>query len=74
MINEKEILLNIPEADSDKNNINREKIELRIPYDMKSFWRSIDEKFFSFGEFSDPNEILHKIQSLEKYGKIFYIF
>lgn len=46
----------------------REKSEVKLPLDMKSFWKTIDEKFFTFKEFCSPYEFNYKINSLSKYG------
>jgi hypothetical protein len=59
------------ESENEKSNSHsRDKSDFKLPCDMKSFWKSIDEKFFTFKEFFDPCEINHKIHSFSKYGKI----
>lgn len=50
------------------NNTNNPKSDYKLPYDMKTFWRTIDDKFFTFKDQNNPGEILQKIISLSKYG------
>jgi hypothetical protein len=44
-----------------------EKFDIKIPFDMKSFWRNIDEKYFQKVE--NVNEINHLLNLYSRYGK-----
>lgn len=70
-MNEKDSFESSSDSESQKNYKQIEKkSDFKLPCDMKSFWKSINEKFFTFKEFCDPYEINHRILSQSKYGKI----
>lgn len=71
-MNEKEKQGYLSKEDNKKKN-NVSNIDYKLPYDMKTFWKNIQEKFFTFKDHFDPSEILQKVLSLGKYGKFFYI-
>jgi hypothetical protein len=73
-MNERERDKNEYFSDTEKgknNNLdsNREKSDYKLPYDMKTFWKTIEEKFFTFKDENFSGEILQKIISFSKYGK-----
>ena len=47
-----------------------EKVDLKLPFDMKSFWKNINEKYFRRCDRSSANEVNHLVQSFSKYGKL----
>jgi len=70
-MNEIDTLVYPPDSENEKNNSNTfDKFDFKMPCDMKSFWKTIDEKFFTIKEFWDAYEINYKIHSFSKYGII----
>ena len=69
-MNEREKTEDFSDTENEKNNNSaRERSDYKLPYDMKTFWRTIEEKFFTFKDQKNSGEILQKIISLSKYGK-----
>jgi hypothetical protein len=53
----------------DEEEKREEKLDLKLPFDMKSFWKNINEKYFrKYDQFSQ-NEVNHLVHSYSKYGK-----
>jgi len=72
-MNEREKIEYFSDDENEKNynlNSNRERSDYKLPYDMKTFWKTIEEKFFNFKDQNFSGEILQKIISLSKYGKL----
>ena len=44
-----------------------EKFDVKIPFDMKSFWKGLNEKYFQKVE--NVNEINHLLNLYSRYGK-----
>ena len=59
------------EVDSgeERNQKKEERIDIKIPFDMKIFWKNIDEKFFLRSDLISVNEVNHLVQLYSKYGK-----
>lgn len=67
-MNEKQNLDFSSDSDCEKNSTSQEKVQEKLPCDMKSLWNFLEENFFSFKEYSDPAEIFHKLHINGKYG------
>ena len=71
-MNEREKTEDFSDTENEKNN-NSSNIDpipdYKLPYDMKTFWRTMEEKIFTFKDQKNSGEILQKIISLSKYGK-----
>ena len=53
----------------DKINTKMEgKKELKLPFDMRNFWKNTNEKFFKKIESADANEVNHLVHQYSKYG------
>jgi len=63
------------ESESEEKNFKKaeDKKDLKIPFDMRNFWKNINEKFFKKIESQDVNEVNHLVHSYSKYGKIIQI-
>ena len=73
-MNERDKTEYFSDSENEKNNNSaRERSDYKLPCDMKTFWKMMEEKFFTFKDQCDPGEILQKIISLSKYGKIKYL-
>ena len=73
-MNETQNLDFFSDSDYEKNSPFLEKVQEKLPCDMKSLWKFLEENFFSFKEYSDPTEIFHKLHINGKYGKKFLNF
>lgn len=70
-MNERDKIEYFSDTENEKNNnLPKEKSDYKLPYDMKTFWKTIEEKFFTFKYQNNPGEILQKIISLSKYGNL----
>jgi hypothetical protein len=63
------------DSDEEDEQIKRkdEKIDLKHPFDMKIFWKNIDDKYFKNLDQFTVNEVNHLVNLFSKYGKLFYI-
>jgi hypothetical protein len=71
-MNKKENLLDFFDPDDDSKEKKDDKKDMKMPFDMKTFWKKIDEKYFkTLNEFNltEPN---HLIQLFSKYGTYFF--
>jgi hypothetical protein len=53
----------------DEEEKKEEKVDLKLPFDMKSFWKNINEKYFRKCDQFSQNEVNHLVHSYSKYGK-----
>jgi hypothetical protein len=58
------------ESESKKNIKAEDKKDLKLPFDMRNFWKNINDKFFKKIESQDVNEVNHLVHLYSKYGKI----
>ena len=49
-----------------------EKVDLKLPFDMKSFWKNINEKYFGTCDQSTSNEVNQLVHLYSKYGKLYF--
>ncbi len=68
-VNKKGNARNEVESGEDRNQKKEERIDIKIPFDMKIFWKNIDEKFFLRSDQTSLNEVNHLVQLYSKYGK-----
>jgi len=59
------------ESESEEKNIIKaeDKRDLKLPFDMRNFWKNINEKFFKKIDSTDANEVNHLVHLNSKYGK-----
>lgn len=69
-MNQKE---NFEKSKKDESNKEKEKIDFKLPFDMKTFWKSTDEKYFKPLQDTDINEPNHLIKLHSKYGSILLV-
>ena len=60
--------IKIKEQSQSEEESSDEKFESKIPFDIKSFWKNIDEKYFNSIENLNLNEGDHLIHLFSKYG------
>lgn len=67
------------ESDKIKDNLNEgdgamlnptNSLNARLPFNMRSFWLNINEKYFSYPNTFDTRLPDHLVHSFSKYGKI----
>jgi hypothetical protein len=68
MITEKKGKVYVRES-PDEEEKKEEKLELKLPFDMKSFWKNINEKYFRKYDQFNSNEVNHLVHFYSKYGK-----
>jgi hypothetical protein len=66
--NAKEIEKEESDGDENKNAKIDEKNSLKLPFDMRNFWKSINEKYFKMVNMSEINEVNHLVHQFSKYG------
>jgi hypothetical protein len=44
------------------------KNDIKLPFDMRNFWKNINEKYFKKIEMSEMNEVNHLVHQYSKYG------
>lgn len=57
------------ESEDKKNTKAVGKKDLKLPFDMRNFWKNTNEKFFKKIESPDFNQVNHLVHSFSKYGK-----
>jgi hypothetical protein len=60
------------EAELEDPTIKEDRLELKLPFDMKAFWKNLNEKFFRKIDEFDLNEANHLVHAYSKYGIINY--
>lgn len=71
-MNGKENIGNISDGEEDKVKKSGEVKDLKLPFDMKSFWKNVNEKYFKNVNEINVNDINHLVQLYSKYGIILY--
>ncbi len=69
-MNTRENIKDESDGDDDHNKRKEDKIDLKIPFDMKVFWKNINDKFFKKYDESGIHEVNHLVHSLSKYGRL----
>jgi hypothetical protein len=57
------------ESEGNKNIKAEDKKDLKLPIDMRNFWKNINEKFFKKIDSTEVNEVNHLVHQYSKYGK-----
>jgi hypothetical protein len=61
------------EGEEEQNKKKEDKADHKLPFDMKIFWKNIDDKYFKNLDQFGVNEVNHLVHLYSKYGKLFYI-
>lgn len=56
--------------DTNEDKSKEEKFDIKVPFDMKSFWKNLNEKYFRKVE--NINEINHLLNLYSRYGNLLY--
>lgn len=67
-MNEKDNTSHWKKDEEAKNNAPQATRDLRVPFDMKTFWRNINDKFFRQVDASNVSQINHLVKLFSKYG------
>jgi hypothetical protein len=60
----------LQDSKSERDKKDKDNKEVKLPFDMKSFWKNLNEKYFKRIKDININEINHTILFQSKYGKI----
>ena len=63
------------EVDSEEEKLPKkeDRLDLKLPFDMKAFWKNLNENFFRKIDEYDLNEANHLVHSYSKHGIINYL-
>jgi hypothetical protein len=68
--NVKEIDKEYSESEGVQNQRAEDKKDLKLPFDMRNFWKNTNENFFRKIDLADVNEVNHLVYQNSKYGKL----
>ena len=66
----KEMNSNRSESEDDKTQKELDIKDLKLPFDMKTFWKNINEKYFKPSNDLNAHEINHLMYFYSKYGNL----
>ncbi len=61
------------DGEDEQNKKKEDKADVKIPFDMKIFWKNINDKYFKNLDQFGVNEINHLVHLFSKYGKLFLL-
>ena len=59
----------VSDSEDEKKGKKEDKFELKLPFDMKTFWKNINEKYFRKLDAFSTNDVNHLVTLYSKYGK-----
>lgn len=68
--NSREMLKDASDYEDEPSKKKEEKTELKLPFDMKAFWRNVNEKYFKNLDDFTINDVNHLVHLYSKYGKL----
>lgn len=70
-MNFKENFIHNSDCEDEQIKMKEDKMELKVPFDMKIFWKNIDDKYFKNLDKFSKNEVNHLVNLNSKYGIYF---